>query len=145
MYYLKSEQSFDSAHFLANYEGKCKNIHGHRWRVVVEIKSATLQTEKQLDGMVVDFGQLKKDIKEEVDFFDHALIIEKNTLKLVTYTALKEEGFRVIELDFRPTAEQFSKYFYDRIVNRGYQVKSVAVYETPSNAAIYEGDLDVTI
>jgi len=145
MYYLKSEHSFDSAHFLANYEGKCKNIHGHRWRVVVEIKSLTLQTEKQLDGMVVDFGELKKDIKEEVDFLDHALIIEKNSLKPATFTALREEGFRIIEFDFRPTAERFSKYFYDKMVEKGYQLKSVTVYETPNNAAIYEGDLDVTI
>ncbi|WP_304509581.1 6-pyruvoyl trahydropterin synthase family protein [Anaerotignum sp.] len=145
MYYLRSEHSFDSAHFLTNYEGKCRNIHGHRWRVVVEIKSLTLQTEKQLDGMVVDFGQLKKDIKEEVDFLDHALIIEKNSLKPATFTALKEEGFRMIEFDFRPTAERFSKYFYDKMVEKGYQMKSVTVYETPNNAAIYEGDLDVTI
>ncbi len=145
MYYLKSEHSFDSAHFLTNYEGKCRNIHGHRWRVVVEIKSLALQTEKQLDGMVVDFGQLKKDIKEEVDFLDHALIIEKNSLKPTTFTALKEEGFRIIAFDFRPTAESFSKYFYDKMVEKGYQLKSVTVYETPNNAAIYEGDLDVTI
>ena len=37
MYYLKTEHSFDSAHFLAGYEGKCRNIHGHEWRVVIEI------------------------------------------------------------------------------------------------------------
>ena len=37
MYYLKTESSFDSAHFLKGYNGKCRNLHGHRWRVVVEI------------------------------------------------------------------------------------------------------------
>ncbi len=140
MYYLKSEHSFDSAHFLANYKGKCRNIHGHRWRVVVEIKSSALQTEGQLDGMVVDFGELKKDIKEEVDFFDHSLIIEKNSLKPKTIAVLMEEGFRIIELDFRPTAERFAKYFFDRLAERGYQMKSVTVYETPNNAATYEED-----
>jgi 6-pyruvoyltetrahydropterin/6-carboxytetrahydropterin synthase len=138
MYYLKTEHSFDSAHFLAGYKGKCSNIHGHRWRVVIEVKSLTLQTEKQLNGMVVDFSQLKEDIKKEVDFFDHALIIEKNTLKITTLEALKEEGFRIIELNFRSTAERFAKYFYDRMVDRGYRVKSVTVYETPNNAASYE-------
>lgn len=140
MYYLKSEHGFDSAHFLANYEGKCRNIHGHRWRVVIEVKSLTLQTDKQLDGMVVDFSQLKESIKKEVDFFDHALIIEKNSLKNATFEALKEEGFRIIELDFRPTAEGFSKYFYDRMAERGYQVKSATVFETPYNVASYEGN-----
>ena len=140
VYYLKSEHSFDSAHFLANYEGKCRSIHGHRWRVIIEIKSAALNTDGQLDGMIVDFSKLKKDLKEEVDYFDHALIIEKGSLKPSTLTALEEEDFRIVEVNFRPTAERFSKYFYDRMTSKGYQVKSATVYETPTNAASYEED-----
>lgn len=138
MYTLKSEHSFDSAHFLADYEGKCRNIHGHRWHLVVEIKSDSLQTDPQLRGMIVDFSQLKKDIKSEVDFMDHALIIEKNTLKVKTIEALEEEGFRIIVLEFRPTAENMAKYFYERMVQKGYQVKIATVYETPNNCASYE-------
>ena len=42
MYILKSEHSFDSAHFLSGYEGKCAHIHGHRWKVEVEVQSETL-------------------------------------------------------------------------------------------------------
>ncbi|MBN2899698.1 MAG: 6-carboxytetrahydropterin synthase QueD [Clostridia bacterium] len=140
MYYIKSEHSFDSAHFLAHYQGKCSNIHGHRWRVLVEVGSQTLHTEGQLEGMVVDFSQLKKDVKDQVDFFDHALIIEKNTMKATTVSALTEEGFRLIEVDFRPTAEQFAKHFYDGMTSRGYQVRAVTVYETPNNSASYEGE-----
>lgn len=147
MYYLKSEQSFDSAHFLTNYQGKCKNIHGHRWRVVIKVMSETLSTEEELKGMVVDFSKLKEDLKTEVDFFDHALIIEKGSLKHKTYDALLEEGFFIVEVDFRPTAEHFAKYFYERICEKGYQVKSATIYETPTNYASYEiesgrGDLD---
>jgi 6-pyruvoyltetrahydropterin/6-carboxytetrahydropterin synthase len=138
MYSLRTEHSFDSAHFLAGYEGKCSNIHGHRWQVVIEVKSLTLQTNQQLKGMLVDFAQLKKDIKEEVDVLDHAFIIEKNTLKPKTVEALEEEGFQIIMLDFRPTAENMAKYFYDRMEHRGYQVKSATVYETPNNCASYE-------
>ncbi|WP_092590612.1 6-pyruvoyl trahydropterin synthase family protein [Acidaminobacter hydrogenoformans] len=145
MYYLKSEHSFDSAHFLANYEGKCRHIHGHRWRVIVEIMSPTLNTDEALDGMIVDFSKLKKDIKAEVDFFDHALIIEKGSLKPSTLTALIDEAFHVVEVDFRPTAERFSKYFYDRMTLKGYQVKSATVYETPANAASYEEDPHGTV
>lgn len=140
MYYLKSEHSFDSAHFLANYEGKCRNIHGHRWRIIIEIMSPSLNTEEALDGMIVDFSTLKKDIKDEVDYFDHALIIEKGSMKASTLSALKDENIRIVEVDFRPTAERFSKYFYDRLKRKGYQVKSATVYETPTNAASYEED-----
>ncbi|PRR71520.1 6-carboxytetrahydropterin synthase QueD [Clostridium thermopalmarium] len=138
MYILKTEQSFDAAHFLAGYEGKCSNIHGHRWRVVIEVKSLTLQDSKQLNGMVVDFNQLKKDLKEEVDYFDHMLIIEKNTLKTETVKALKGEGFKIVVLDFRPTAENLAKYFFNRMKIKGYKVKSAVVYETPNNCAAYE-------
>ncbi len=137
MYSLKAEHSFDSAHFLAGYEGKCSNIHGHRWRVIIEVMSETLHNSNQLRGMIVDFSQLKKDIKEVVDALDHALIIEKNTLKENTLQVLKEEGFLIIELDFRPTAENMSKYFYDAMAKKGYMVKMATVYETPNNSATY--------
>ena len=50
MYYLKTEASFDAAHFLWKYEGKCRNIHGHRWNVAVEIKSQVLKQEGQTRG-----------------------------------------------------------------------------------------------
>lgn len=137
MFTLVSENSFDAAHFLHGYNGKCSNIHGHRWRVVVEIFSDKLSDDKQTRGMVVDFDTLKEDIKQEVDYFDHSLIIEAGTLKKKTYEALKEEGIRFIELDFRTTAENFSKYFYDRFEKKGYNVKQVSVYETPNNCATY--------
>lgn len=145
MYYIKSEQSFDSAHFLMDYEGKCRNIHGHRWRVIIEVKSANLQAGRQLEGMVVDFSALKKDIKEEVDLFDHALIVEKDSLKTSTLEAFRDEGFCLVETDFRPTAERLAKYFYDKMVARGYQVKSATVYETLNNCATYEDDPYATI
>lgn len=137
MFTLVSENSFDAAHFLHGYNGKCSNIHGHRWRVVVEIFSDKLSDDKQTRGMVVDFDTLKEDIKQEVDYFDHSLIIEAGTLKEKNYEALKEEGIRLIELDFRTTAENFSKYFYDRFEKKGYNVKQVSVYETPNNCATY--------
>ena len=60
MYYIRSESSFDSAHFLKGYAGKCSNLHGHRWRVVVELQAEELIGEGQMRGMVLDFGDLKK-------------------------------------------------------------------------------------
>ena len=137
MYSLISEHSFDAAHFLKGYEGKCSNIHGHRWRVVVEIQGDALKKDSHTRGMLIDFDELKETIKKEVDYFDHCLIIKKNSLKENTYNALKDEGFRIVELDFRSTAENFSKYFYDRISEKGYQVKCVSVYETSNNCAVY--------
>ena len=83
------------------------------------------------------FEYLKDDIKKLADEFDHSLIIEDGTLKEKTVEALKEENFKMIFVDFRPTAESFAKYFYDRVKEIGYDVKLAKVYETPNNMAAY--------
>lgn len=140
MYTLKTEISFDSAHFLSGYEGKCKNIHGHRWLVKAEIKGEGLDKEIRTKDMLCDFSALKADLSRETALFDHAFIIEKNSLKPPTLAALYDEGFKITEVDFRPTAERFSKYFYDRLKALGYSVKEVTVYETPKNCAAYSED-----
>lgn len=137
MYILKSEAAFDSAHFLSGYKGKCANLHGHRWVISAEICDTELLAEGQLRGMVTDFGDIKRDLKNLADEFDHAFIYEKGTLKSAAVAALNEENFRLIEVSFRPTAENFAKYFYDRLSQMGYSVRSVTVYETPNNSATY--------
>lgn len=137
MYCLETKASFDAAHFLYGYEGKCRNIHGHRWQIVIQIGQEELETQGQCKGMIVDFGQLKKDVKAIAQEFDHVLIIEKGTLKPATYAALQDEDFSMVEVDFRPTAENFAKYFYDRVRKQGYQVLCATVYETPNNCASY--------
>lgn len=138
MYILKAEHSFDSAHFLTGYKGKCSNIHGHRWRVEIEVKAEGLVKGGQLDGMVVDFGDLKQAVKQMVDEYDHALIIQKDTMREKTLECLKEDGFKMIEVSFRPTAENFAAFFFNTIKNQGFDVKRTAVYETPTNCAVYE-------
>ncbi|MHC1681756.1 MAG: 6-pyruvoyl tetrahydropterin synthase family protein [Clostridiaceae bacterium] len=138
MYILKIEHSFDSAHFLANYVGKCGNIHGHRWRIEVEILAEELVKDGQLEGMVIDFGDLKKDIKEYLDYYDHSLIIQENSMRKELLDLLIEDNFKVIVVPFRTTAENFSKFFYEGISEKGYKVKRVTVYETPTNSAAYE-------
>lgn len=137
MYTLKTEAAFDSAHFLSGYEGKCRNIHGHRWRVVAEIFSDRLVDSGQERGMLVDFSQFKKVLKEEADILDHALIIEKGSLPDELYDMLCRNKFRIISLDFRPTAENIAGYFFRRLGERGFSVKEVCVYETPNNCAAY--------
>ncbi len=138
MYYLKTSAAFDSAHFLKGYEGKCANIHGHRWTVEVVIKGGELQDNGTKRGMLIDFGDLKKKVRSLADSFDHALIYEKDSLKSVTAEALKDEGFALIEVPFRPTAENLARHFYELLSLDGLPICSVAVYETPDNCAVYE-------
>ena len=141
MYLLKTEHCFDSAHFLSGYDGKCRNIHGHEWRVVIEIAGQDLDTRGQTRDMIFDFSTLKADVRAEADALDHSLIIEKGSLKEQTMQALREENIKIIELPFRPTSERLACYFYEQLTRRGYQVFRSTVYETPENCATYmKGD-----
>lgn len=137
MYQLTTEHSFDSAHFLAGYDGKCGNLHGHRWRALLTVQSETLREDRQQKGMCVDFAELKKDLRTELDALDHVLIIEQGSLRESTMKALQEEKFQVVEMPFRPTAENFARYFYELFTLKGYPVAKVEVYETPNNSAVY--------
>ena len=138
MYVLQTAQSFDAALFLKDYKGKCSNIHGHRWRVVVSISSEKLSAEQQTKGMIIDFSDLKKVLKNICDYFDHTFIYEENSLKPETVTALQAENFRLITVPFRPTAENFAHFFYEELKKEKYTVCHVEVYETPDNCAIYK-------
>lgn len=140
MYTIKTEAAFDSAHFLKGYDGKCANLHGHRWLISAEVRADRLIPDGQCRGMICDFGDIKRELKAIADYYDHAFIYEKNSLRQATVDALGTEGFRLIEVEFRPTAENFAKDIYDRLSRSGYALRCVTVYETPNNCAAYYGD-----
>lgn len=137
MYTLQTNASFDSAHFLKGYDGKCKNIHGHRWKIEITVASEALEENGQIRGMIVDFKKLKEDLNLLVEELDHSFIIEEGSLKETTKKALLDEDFRMIELPFRPTAENIAEYFFDKMEEKEYQVVLAKVYETPNNCAAY--------
>jgi 6-pyruvoyltetrahydropterin/6-carboxytetrahydropterin synthase len=137
MYGLKTESSFDAAHFLTDYHGKCENLHGHRWRVVAYLAQEKLWNEGTHKDMVIDFGDFKNALKKLTDALDHSFIFETGSLKERTVAALKDEGFLLHEVPFRPTAEQFSRYFYEQLKGLNFPVYDISVYETPTNCSTY--------
>ena len=138
MYYLTAEAAFDSAHFLADYEGKCANLHGHRWRIVAKVSGARLQEFGDKEGMVLDFSDLKRELRGLADGMDHCLIYQKGTLRMETLDAFEMEGFEVAAVPFRPTAENLAKHFYDEMAAMGLPICAMSVYETPDNCATFE-------
>lgn len=137
-YSLVSEHSFDAAHWLYGHSGLCKNLHGHNWRVEIKLKSNKLIETGTSRDMVCDFKDLKRDFRALVDYFDHALIAEKDTISENLLNALSQEGFERIRLvPFRPTCENFAPYFYYEMVARGYDVECIKVWETEINSCEY--------
>ena len=137
MYGLKTQASFDSAHFLTDYYGKCENLHGHRWNVVVYLQQDQLQQEGTMKDMVLDFGVFKKAVRELANSLDHTFLVEEGSLKPTTIAALEDEGFVLTILPFRTTAENLARWFFEQLEQRGLPVSQVDCYETPNNCAIY--------
>ena len=137
MYGLKTESCFDAAHFLSEYDGKCENLHGHRWRVVAYLSVPELQAEGQNKDMVVDFSDFKRALRELTEAWDHSFIVEEGSLAPQTVACLEAESFRLSFVPFRTTAENFARYFADKLAERGIPVSQVDVYETPNNCASY--------
>lgn len=139
-YGLKTESSFDAAHFLTDYHGKCENLHGHRWRVVAYLEQAELQTQGTCKDMVVDFGEFKSALRELTEELDHSFVVEEGSLAPETLACLEKEGFTLSMVPFRTTAENLARYFFERLEGRGMPVAQVDVYETPNNCAIYRAN-----
>ena len=137
MYGLKTESCFDSAHFLSDYDGKCENLHGHRWKVVAYLETESLETHGDEKDMVLDFGKFKKALRALTEELDHMFIVEEGSLAPETIRCLENESFRLFIVPWRTTSENFAKYFYGKLAEQGFPVAQVDVYETPLNCAIY--------
>ncbi len=86
----------------------------------------------------MDFGEIKAILKSMCGRFDHCFIYERETLDPVIKKELLKQGFTLIEVHFRPTAEEFAYYFFRQLSLNNVPVHRVEVYETPNNCAVYE-------
>lgn len=142
MFKIKSEVQFDMAHYLSGYIGKCSNIHGHRYRLIVKLASETLHEDGQLRGMVDDFSNFKNALKEVEEIFDHKLVIENNEEGIALAKKLAEipNDFAIYFVPYRPTAEEMSRDIFNRLKLKGLSVCEVELFETPNNSCIYTED-----
>ncbi len=104
---ITKEFSFETGHALYGYDGKCRNVHGHSYKLSVTVIGQPISEPGEVKlGMVIDFGDLKKIVKEEVvDPFDHATVFNKNTPHLELAQELEKRGHKVILADYQPTSE----------------------------------------
>lgn len=137
MHELKTDAFFDSAHFLADYHGKCENLHGHRWRMEVTIAAEQLGEAGTERDMVCDFGAFKRAVRGLAEEYDHTFLVEEGTLAPATIAALEGEGFQLRMLPFRTTAENLARHLFERLAAMGLPVTQVEVDETPNNRAVY--------
>jgi len=108
---------FETGHALYGYDGKCRNVHGHSYKLSVTVIGApSANTNDVKFGMVIDFKDLKKIVKTEiVDKFDHATVFNKNTPHVELAHELEKRGHSVILVDYQPTSEMMIIDFASKI------------------------------
>lgn len=114
---ITKQFSFETGHALYGYDGKCKNVHGHSYKLSVTVIGTPITDKGNVKyGMVIDFGDLKKIVRREiVDVFDHATVFNKNTPHIELANELKDRGHDVILVDYQPTSENMVIDFADKI------------------------------
>jgi|SRR5690606_13568880 len=138
---VTKEVEFDTGHRVPLHESKCRNLHGHRYKVkanvVGPLKSAGSET-----GMVVDFGYIKRLLTTDVhDVYDHAFVVQSTDTDLCAF--LLDSTWNVVVVDFAPTAENMAAAIYKdlapKVAQMGQDVflESIEVYETPTSVAVY--------
>ena len=112
--------TFETAHVLYNYDGKCKNMHGHSYKLFVTVKGTPINDINNVkNGMVVDFGDIKKIVKEEiVDVWDHAVLLNALTPHKELGEDLAQKGHKVIECNYQPTCENMLYEIAEKIKNK---------------------------
>ena len=111
---------FEAAHALYGYDGKCKNIHGHNYKLfVTEVRSPTSDSSNVKFGMVMDFDDLKKIVKAEIiKEFDHSVIFNKNSPHKKLANDLIKNGHKVVLADYQPTIEEMIIDFANKISSK---------------------------
>lgn len=132
--------SFETGHALYGYDGKCRNVHGHSYKLsVTVIGTPIIDTTNVKYGMVIDFTDLKKIVKEEiVSKFDHATVFNKNTPHIELAKELEKRGHQVILANYQPTSENMVIDFAEKISARlpeTVQLHSLKLQETESSYA----------
>lgn len=132
--------TFETGHALYGYDGKCRNVHGHSYKLSVTVNGTPIDDSNHVKyGMVIDFTDLKKIVKEEVvDVFDHATVFNKNTPHVELARELESRGHNVLLVDYQPTSEMMIIDFASKIKKRlpeNIELHSLKLQETETSYA----------
>ena len=125
MYILTVEDQFASAHQLRGYKGKCENLHGHNWKVVVETQGNNLNE----IGLLIDFHELKKILKSILDYLDH-----KNLNETAPFDTINPSSENICKYIHSKVSEELKKSNYNA------EIKSVTVWESTTSRCTYIAD-----
>ena len=134
MFRVTREIHFCYGHRLLNYQGKCRNLHGHNGKVLISLEAPELDRL----GMVVDFTQIKKIVQVWIDdTLDHKMILHRDDPVL---PELRRQNEPVVVVDVNPTAEYIARMIFEYAKGQGLPVVEVTLWETENSFATYKPD-----
>ncbi len=136
---VTKEFSFEMSHVLWGYDGPCRNVHGHSYRLFVTLTGTPVNVpDHPKNGMVIDFTELKNIVKKNiVDLFDHSVVVSRNFNSGKTEMFTKMFGNTVL-VDYQPTCENLVADFAHRIsglLPPGVKLHNLKLYETATSFA----------
>ena len=137
---LTKEFSFESAHALWGYDGKCREVHGHSYKLLVTVKGEPISDpESPKLGMVMDFGALKRIVNEQiVSRFDHAFVVRRTAQGQQLRHMLSEYYHNIVMVDYQPTCENMLADFAERLLGalpEDIELYSLRLHETATSYA----------
>ncbi|MEK9740007.1 MAG: 6-carboxytetrahydropterin synthase [Flavobacteriaceae bacterium] len=114
---ITKEFKFETGHALYGYDGLCKNVHGHSYKLAVTLIGIPIADQNHVKfGMVMDFSDLKKIVTENIVFpFDHATVLNVNSPHKELADSMEKRGHKIVRVDYQPTSEMMIIDFAERI------------------------------
>ncbi len=138
MYEITVEKHIDAAHYLRGYKGKCENMHGHRYRIVVKVSAEKLNK----IGLAYDFNDLKKHLGEILERYDHTCLNDVKPFDKINPSA--ENLAAMIYNELKKSLDsardkKLGKEPFDKAQGKlaGPELSAVEVYETPEQGVKY--------
>ena len=138
MFKIAKEFSFDMAHLLDGHDGKCQNLHGHTYKLQVEV-AGDLFAEGAKAAMVMDFSDLKAVVKSCVlDKMDHAFIYDETSPRERQIAELLQKlDSKTFGVPFRTTAERLAQFIFQQLKQQNLPISSIRLWETPTSFCEY--------
>jgi 6-pyruvoyltetrahydropterin/6-carboxytetrahydropterin synthase len=141
---ITREIQFDAGHRIPFHKAKCRNVHGHRYRIIAVLEGEVVTRSGVSDqGMVMDFGEVKRILMEKIhDPLDHGFMVWKDDKELREF--LTAQGYRTVVMDDVPTAENIARWCFRQCVpefvsvyGNQLRLKAITVWETPNSSATF--------
>ncbi len=142
---LTREFAFEMAHALEGYDGMCRHVHGHSYRLFVTVSGSPCDDPQSPKyGMVMDFGELKRIVNRLiVDRYDHAFVLRRTSENAALLERLRDRWERVCLVDYQPTCEQMLARWAPQIAEQlpaGVRLAEVRLYETAKSYATWRAE-----